>query len=139
MLCSMVLIPILRLVWMLELIWRFSFADEVGDGQGGQHDFSSHDDTGLVGIRQELLADDRFQAFSNHRADLGLLIWWEDVKYAVHRRGGAAGVQGAENEVPGFGCPYGHFNGFEVSQFTDYDVGSSRKTARRALWKLWCV
>ena len=55
------------------------------------------------------------------RADLLLLAGGKDVDDAVDRALGAGGVQGAEDDVAGFGRRDGRLDRFQVAHFADQD------------------
>ena len=51
------------------------------------------------------------------------LVDGEDVEHAVQGSRGISGVQGAEDEVTGFGCRDGQRDGFKIAHFADhYDI-----------------
>ena len=71
--------------------------------------------------RNKVLRDDALERFGQGRADLVLLAAGENVDDAVHRLGGAGGVQRAEHEMARGGGGQGQFDGFQVAHFTDED------------------
>ena len=108
----------------------FAVADEVTDGGGVGEDFEGEDASFAIGSRDELLGDDASEGFADHDADLVSLIGGEDVEDAVEGACGVTGVEGAEDEVTGFGGGDGELDGFEVAHFTDHDdVGVFAKGA----------
>ncbi len=108
----------------------FAVADEVADGGGVGEDFEGEDASFAIGSWDELLGDDAAEGFADHDSDLVALIGGEDVEDAIEGSGGVSGVEGAEDEVTGFGGGDGELNGFEVAHFTDHDdVGVFAKRA----------
>lgn len=97
------------------------FADEIGDRRAVDEDFHRQGAALAVGAGNKLLADDAAQRFGHHDADLGLLFDGEGVEHAVEGAGGAAGVEGAEHQVTGFGCGDGQTDGLQIAHFTDHD------------------
>lgn len=102
----------------------FAVTDTGGDGGGVDEDFHGEGAAFAVGGGEKLLGDDSSEGFGDHDADLVALVEGEDVEDAVEGAGGVAGVEGPEDEVPGFGGGDGELDRFEVPHFShDDDVG----------------
>ena len=74
-----------------------------------------------VHARAQGLRNDGDQVVGKLHANLFLLIGWEGVDDAVDRAGGTAGVQRAEDQVPGFGGGDGGADRRQVAHFADQD------------------
>ena len=85
---------------------------------------------GLSMRRKRFCATTPLSDSAKRGAHLILLAGGEHVDDAVHRLGGAGGVQRAENEVARGGGGQGEFDGFEVAHFPDED--DVRVLAQRA-------
>ena len=96
-------------------------ADQRLNGGRGDHDLERGDASGLVDAGQEHLGDDADETRGELGADLRLLVGREGVDDTVDGRGRAGGVQGAEDQVSGFGGGDGGFDGDQVAQFADED------------------
>src|SRR5207302_1356460 len=72
-----------------------------------------------VYTRQERLAKNSFEHHRELRANLRLLVRWENVNNTVDGRSGAVRVQSGERQVAGFRDTQGGFNGLEVAHFAD--------------------
>ena len=96
-------------------------ADEGLNGGRGDHDLERGHASGLVDAGQEHLGDDGDETGGQLGADLRLLVGREGVDDTVDGGRGAGGVQGAEDQVTGFGGGHGGFDGDQVAQFADED------------------
>lgn len=110
------------------------FPDQVGDGGRSDHDLQCHYPSIAVGTLQELLADHPLERLGEHGSYLRLLILGKDVDDPVNGFRSAAGVEGAENQVTGFGRTDGECDGFQVPHLShENHIGilPERRTERR--------
>ena len=113
----------------------FVFADEVGDGGGDHHHLVGGDDTfGFFG--HEGLGEHANEGSGELGSDLVLGVLWEDIDDTVDGGAGGVGMEGAEDDVTGFGSFNGGMDGFEIAHFTDEDhVGIHTERAADALFE----
>ena len=96
---------------------RLAFADQVGDRRGEHKNLHRRDTPFFVNTAEQALGDDAFKRFGKRRADFILLVGRKNVDHAVHRLGGALGVQGAKDEVTGARRGQRQLDGLEVPHF----------------------
>lgn len=94
-------------------------ADGALDAWVDGEDFGGHDAAGGVGSGEETLGDDAEESAGELGDDLGLLLGREDVDDAVEGSGGAAGVEGGDDEVAGFCGGEGGGDAVLVAHFGD--------------------
>ena len=94
-------------------------ADQRLDRGRGDHHFKRRHPAGTVHAGQQQLGDDRVDRGGQLGPDLLLLVGREGVHDAVHRTGGARGVQRGEHEVAGFRRGDRRFHRFQVAHFAD--------------------
>ena len=94
---------------------------QADDRRGVDEDLERQGAARAVGAGHELLRHDAAQRLAHHDADLVALVDREHVEHAVERAGGAAGVQGAQHQVAGFGGGDGQRNRLQVAHFPDHD------------------
>ncbi len=98
-----------------------TFANDGGDGGGGEHDFVDGGPAGFVDAFAQELSDDATERGREHGADLGLLVRRENVDDPVDGFAGVVGVERAENEQASFGSGEGERDRLEVAHFADED------------------
>src|SRR5437867_182380 len=100
---------------------RLVVANQRGNRRRVDHDFKNGDAARHVHARKEQLRDDRLQNRRKLDADLLLLVRGKSIDDTVNGFRRAGGVEGAEDQVAGFGGGDGSIDRFQIAHFADED------------------